>query len=631
MNANESMTLACSLGQGGYDVAFADAVESQRQYCDKHGYRYICVSEPGSPLLGRENIWLKPFLLYGALLKNDFVLYLDTDVKIQPGCPAIDQAVSDQNPIGVVAGHSGRVNAGVILARRNPQVLSFFAEWVASLGRPIAARHDVGWGENGHLIRLVEKYGIQPIDTRWNNTFNPELDDYIRHYTGPLRREYSFEGQSEDAWTQILKDLENSKEMDPVDIITSFAELKKVYQRSAPEELFASFEECWEAIRELVVPSDSPLGTDDTWGDRHVYVAEEIADSSPNAYVVTLKDGLERALQATHVTTGVTPFWDHSFRQGDILHIEWIESLFGWKIPTQDQLTQFEFRMREISLTSPIVYTAHNFDLMPTYGESRNRLLQMMADHGTMIIHLSDANIAPYNEHHSAIQGLQDLPTAVVPHGDYQPYFRLNAEAFQDPALQTDKIKILVFGHIRTDQELNFCLDVGKELGEDRFQLIFTGAIHPDIIHWKETHHFRDEWDGGARRIHFNVPSEQIISLVSQCDGLLIPRFDRLNSGVQFLAFSLLKPAFVPAQNAMEEVQKRAVGQGIYTPNDAKSAAEVIRQNYEGSIVAKMKLQFDTNAFNYMEQDVWAVGLAHKIAYERAAEYYDRRKAVRAE
>lgn len=611
------------MGQGGYDEAFEDAVVSQQEYCTKQGYDYVCVAQPGSPVLGRENIWLKALLLYGALLKNNYVLYLDTDVGIKPDCPPLDTALSDGQSIGVVAGHSGRVNAGVILARKTRFALDFFAKWAASLGKPIAAQHDVGWGENGHLIRLGQQFGIQLLDTRWNNTFDPELDDYMRHYTGPLRKEYVFEGKAKDAWDQILADLAVSKESAPDDIITSYRELKDVYIRSASEEHFAPFDMCWESLRPLIF-TDSSQGT--TGADDTLYVAEEVSDSSPNAYVITLRDGLERVFGTQTVQTGVDAFWDHDFSTGDILHIEWIESLFRWKVPTDEMLDRFEARMREIAATSPIVYSAHNFDLMPTYGESRTRMLQSLADNASLICHLSEANIEPFNRHHASIEALADVPTAVVPHGDYQPYFRLEREAFEDAALQSDKVKILVFGHIRTEKELNFCLDVGKALGEERFQMVFTGAIHPDILHWKEIHRHRDEWDGGARRIHFKVPNEQVVSLVSQCDGFLVPRFDRLNSGVQFLAYSMLKPVFVPAQNSMEEVQKTVVGNGIFAMEDVEGAAELIRQHFDGSPAARIAQAFRVNAFNYARQDAHVVGLAHRAAYQKAAEIYSSRK-----
>jgi hypothetical protein len=615
-----------SLGQYGYDVAFRSAVESQRAYCEMHGYKYFCISEPGSDLLGRENIWLKTLALYGALMNNDYVLYLDSDVKINADCPPLDTAVTYESPIGLVAGHSGRANAGVIIAKRCKESIDFFAEWVSCLGKPISPKHDVGWGENGHLIRLVEKYDVKLLDTKWNNTYDSSLDDYMRHYTGPLRSEFVFEGESREAWDKICEAVKISKSSSEIDIMRTFAELKKVYIRSLPNDIFASFDSCWEQLRDIVLPFNDSGFYKHSRAFKKLLLVENVSESSQNAYVRTLKDGLDKVIGKKRVTTGIDSFWNYNFTKGDIVHIEWLESLFQWKVPTDEQVTHFVNRMEEISRTSAILYTAHNFDLMPTYAASRRILMQAIADHSSLICHLSEANIEPYIRHHSSIKNLGLVPVSIVPHGDYQPYFRSAVSHFEDEALKSEKIKVLVFGHIRTERELNFCLDVGKELGSTDFQMIFAGVIHPDILHWKEIHKLNDNWDGGVRRMHIKIHDDKVVSLIEQSDCLLIPRFERLNSGVQFLAYTMSKPAFVPSQNSMEEVQNTAVGHGTYSPNDPKSAASVIRNHYSDSKALQLKKMFKTFLFNYNFQDVYEVGKAHEKAYEKAVSYHLQKK-----
>ncbi|MCK7616250.1 hypothetical protein [Roseibium sediminicola] len=619
----KSKTLVFSLGQYEYDKAFASAVNTHKKYSERFGYSYCCVSEDGNSLLGRENIWIKTLLFYGALLKNDYVLYVDTDVEFKEICPPVTEAVSRDCPIGVVEGHSGRVNAGVIFAAQTPYSLKFFAQWVASLGKPLEPRHDVGWGENGHLIRLVEVFGIEPLETRWNNTFDPDLDDYLRHYTGPLRSEYEFNSEEKVAWNNILKTHSASKAQDNIDIITSLYVLKEVYSRSAPSEYFASFDECWEHVRELVFTAGIEARTNNLSKDHQIYIAEEIGSTVPNAYVATLRDGLRRVHGAENIKTGVSHFWEHPFAENDILHIEWIESLFNWKVPSEEQVVQYEARMKEIAQTSPIVYTAHNFDLMPTYGDMRVRMMQAVADNATLICHLSNANIAAYKEHHSSIRGLDKVATSIVPHGDYQPYFRENLVDYEDPALLSEKIKILIFGHIRTEAELQFCLETGECLGEDRFQLIFMGPVNTDVIHWRVRQHLRDEWDGGPRRVHYKVPDEQVVSLFSQVDCVLIPRINRLNSGVQFVAYSLLKPVFVPAQHSMEEIQNKIAGCSVYSVGNAKHAAQLIEEYFKHDIANRLTHEYLTNDFNYAQQDSYVVGLSHLIAYKHSIDCYN--------
>ncbi|SEQ58331.1 hypothetical protein SAMN03080615_01988 [Amphritea atlantica] len=617
-----------SLGQYGYDTAFSDAVDSQRVYCEKHGYNYYCISEPGSDLLGRENIWLKALACYGALLKNDYILYVDTDVRIKETCPPIIEAVSEENPIGLVAGHSGRANAGVIIAKNCSLSLAFFAEWIACLGKPISPRHDVGWGENGHLIRLVEKYRLELIDTQWNNTFLPDLDDYMRHYTGPIRAEYVFKGEALKAWENIKAAVKVSKASADVDILRSFNELKEVYIRTLDKSLFASFDECWDILRNVVFAysTEYKIRNSVSRSFHRVYLTEEVSEASQNAYVLTLKNGLDKALGSNNIVTGVDCFWSQRFTSKDVVHIEWVESLFHWNVPSDEQVEHFVNRIQEIAVTTPIVYTAHNFDLMPTIGDKRKILMQALAGNCAQILHLSEANIEAYNRHHSEIVNLSSVPVSIVPHGDYQPYFRAGNSQFEDKALKSEKVKVLVFGHIRTATELEFCLNVADELGTEEYQLIFAGVIHPDLLHWKEIHRFKNEWDGQVRRNHFKVPDDKVIDLVNRSDCMLIPRFDRLNSGVQFLSYTMLKPTFVPAQHSMQDVQNKASNLGAYSPNDPKSAASLIRSHFSGTKSAQLNNMFKTNLFNYSSQDAYAVGAAHEKAYERAFSYKQQTK-----
>jgi hypothetical protein len=618
-----------SLGQYGYDIAFQNAVDSQKAYCEKYNYDYVCINEDGSELLGRENIWLKAIALLAAVLENDYVLYLDTDVEIKAECPPFEGILDDENPIGLVAGHSGRVNAGVIYAKRTTFSINFFAEWAASLGKPISPRHDVGWGENGHLIRLAEKYCLSLVDTKWNNTFNEDLDDYVRHYTGPLRKLYRFTGDSEVAWNRIKEAVNTSKVSDDVDIIRSFDELRKVHLKSLNENMFAEFQSAWSQIRKfLYSPNMTDLSLENDKSFHRVYIVENIAEDSQNAYVLSLKNGLSKVLGKERVFSGVDYFWEHEFCSKDIVHIEWVESLFNWNIPTDVEINNFKVRLRDIGQKCPIVYTAHNFDLMPTYGdEKRELIMNLLNEYCTLFCHLSEANVQPYINHHSPTTDLSVKPTSIVPHGDYQPYFNKEIVQFEDEALRSEKIKILVFGHIRTEKELNFCLKVAEELGSDRYQMIFAGVIHPDLLHWKEIHKLKDSWDeaDGPRRIHFKVEDDKIIDLVDKVDCLLIPRFERLNSGVQFLAHTLLKPSFVPYQYSMREIQSKVTGHGCYPTGEHVAAAKVIDDYFEESKSIRIKNLYKSFVFNYKEQDCFAVGQAHKVAYEKAMSFFSQR------
>jgi hypothetical protein len=88
-------------------------------------------------------------------------------------------------------GRSERVNSGVMFAT-GPEGASFFEKVLSSLTTqiPAADRQQLKY-ENGNVIYCAQhSTDVETIDPRWNNTFQPQLDDYFRHYTGPMRDEY---------------------------------------------------------------------------------------------------------------------------------------------------------------------------------------------------------------------------------------------------------------------------------------------------------------------------------------------------------------------------------------------------------------------------------------------------------
>ena len=309
-----------------------------------------------------------------------------------------------------------------------------------------------------------------------------------------------------------------------------------------------------------------------------------------------------------------------------MVQIEWIESLFNWNVPSDDEIARFQMRLAEIAAVCPVLYTAHNYDLMPTYGDKRLILMESLAEHCTLICHLSEANSQAYIAHHKNNVDLSHIPTSVVPHGDYQPYFRKDLTSFEDESLNSNKIKVLVFGHIRSKSELDFCLEVAENLTGESYEMIFTGVIHPDLLHWKEIHQHKDHWSDGPRRIHFKVVDEKIIDLISQVDCMLIPRFDRLNSGVQYLAHTMLKPCFVPAESSMIEVQSKVTGYGCYPQGNAEVASKVIEKYFSNDPSINIKNLYKSFLYNYREQDTYAVGEARLSAYEKAVSFFQQSK-----
>lgn len=185
-------TLLFTVGQNGYDVAYARCIESHRAYARRIGAEYEAIVEPKRMPDTAISAWLKIPVLLGALESGyEWVGFIDADAEVRITAPDF-RDVLKEDAIGMANGRSGRVNSGVILVRNSAESRRFFRRVVDSIVEeiPDEARANLKY-ENGNVIFVASELGgIEELDRRWNNTADAELDDYIRHYTGPLRETY---------------------------------------------------------------------------------------------------------------------------------------------------------------------------------------------------------------------------------------------------------------------------------------------------------------------------------------------------------------------------------------------------------------------------------------------------------
>lgn len=186
-------TLIFTIATGGYHWRYRKNIESQRAYAAKHGYVYSVVDWPKFTLLDLEIVWLKIYLLHEALKKEyRWVAFVDADAEIKPRCPPVSHVYQPGKSIYAAKGYSNRVNSGVLIFHNDNNSRAFVAKVLVNRTQPIPTEDSVGWGENGHVIHFAKQNPhVLVLDKRWNNNHNPDLHDYIRHYSaGPLRSTY---------------------------------------------------------------------------------------------------------------------------------------------------------------------------------------------------------------------------------------------------------------------------------------------------------------------------------------------------------------------------------------------------------------------------------------------------------
>jgi hypothetical protein len=183
-------TLVLSIALNGYQWVYKKELKSHGQYAHKHDYEYQAVTRPFVSLLGVECCWLKLTLIRTALLSGyDTVLFLDADARVNPNCPPLINIFQKNKYIYMAKGYSKRFNSGVLIARNNVQTIEWLTCVINARVNKVQKENDVGWGENGHVIELSKGINfISELDQKWNNTFDYQLNDYIRHHNyGPMR------------------------------------------------------------------------------------------------------------------------------------------------------------------------------------------------------------------------------------------------------------------------------------------------------------------------------------------------------------------------------------------------------------------------------------------------------------
>ncbi|RFA22535.1 putative nucleotide-diphospho-sugar transferase [Subtercola boreus] len=184
-------TLIYTIAQNGYDTAFLSCIASQRAYAKRLGAEYVSVNKPKRIEDTALSAWLKIPLMINALESGyDWVVYIDADCEVKSTAPDFRHELADlEDDVFMALGRSGRLNSGVMMARRSDRSVAFFRRVLDSMTESIPGEDRLTLKyENGNVIFVARTSGgVAVIPSVWNNTIDPELSDNVRHYTGNLR------------------------------------------------------------------------------------------------------------------------------------------------------------------------------------------------------------------------------------------------------------------------------------------------------------------------------------------------------------------------------------------------------------------------------------------------------------
>jgi len=169
-------------------------IESQRRYCEKHGYDYKIDDRPlRQGETNTEWTWKKHYTLDQYENTHDVFVAIDADCEIKESTPPVE-SILNENSIYYVNGISGRPNAGFMIYRNDKRRKYFHTELLKRRHIKVPGNFKVKpSGDNGHVIWILSEMtkGVQELPLKWNCSQPKHMKDaYILHYTNHLRKYY---------------------------------------------------------------------------------------------------------------------------------------------------------------------------------------------------------------------------------------------------------------------------------------------------------------------------------------------------------------------------------------------------------------------------------------------------------
>jgi hypothetical protein len=175
----------------GYDRVYRWCVRSHASYAERYGFDYVLAKAKGQRVERHDAAWLKIELLTTLLERGvPWVFLVDSDAVLTKAAPSMTSLEKNEKDIYAARGRSGRWNSGVLIVKNTPGARKVVEGIRKSALVEVPEKHWNGWtdwGENAHVIHALDRYdGVEELDLRWNNTIDAKLNDFVRHYTGPL-------------------------------------------------------------------------------------------------------------------------------------------------------------------------------------------------------------------------------------------------------------------------------------------------------------------------------------------------------------------------------------------------------------------------------------------------------------
>lgn len=308
-----------------------------------------------------------------------------------------------------------------------------------------------------------------------------------------------------------------------------------------------------------------------------------------NPYVNVVIQGLMQ--ENCPVDTGTEKFWNADLFDYDIVHIQWPETLFDWRVPTPVELLFLRKRLKEVKQRAKVVYTRHNE--VSHHANEHNavilgELYALLESECDAMIHLGEpSRTACLNQ-----PGLCDKTHVVIPipvyDELYSPFAHITRnEARQRLGIPLNRKVVLAFGNFRYEREKQLVADAYLATHDRRTYLLAPmwhkprdysfSVLHPMLFLRTLRTAAWGWWNQMALGAKKNLSDEEVAVCFSAADVVFIQRMDDLNSGNIPMAFYFKKVVVGPDVGNIGEALK-STGNPVFDSRDSASVRQALQQ-----------------------------------------------------
>jgi glycosyltransferase involved in cell wall biosynthesis len=251
----------------------------------------------------------------------------------------------------------------------------------------------------------------------------------------------------------------------------------------------------------------------------------------------------------------------------DLWHLHWPDDFLSYASPwtalayvAAELLLMAQARARGVR----IVWTIHDLGPHESPHPWLERLfwplfLPMIDGYITLSEHARDAARRRF-------PALRAVPGRVVPHGHYRPAYPSpppRTEARDEWGLPSGAPVLVHVGRIRPYKNVERLVTAFRRLESDTARLVVAGNPAREAL----ANRIRQA-AGADPRVQLALrflPEEEMASVLSAADLVVLPYDDILHSGTALLALSFNRPVLVPAEGAMGELQDQVGSEWVYT------------------------------------------------------------------